>query len=68
MQCQCQKIQFHCENDFDCSESEFLGENCHLSELSEEGEGDNQLKVSKEFRENFHFYIVQSFYVGLFVF
>ena len=49
MQCQCQKIQFHRENDFDCSESEFLGENCHLSELSEEGEGDNQLKVSKEF-------------------
>ena len=30
-----------------CSESEFLGENCHLSELSEEGEEDNQLKVSK---------------------
>ena len=30
-----------------CSESEFLGENCHLSELSEEGEDENQLKVSK---------------------
>ena len=30
-----------------CSESEFLGENCHLSELSEEGEEENQLKVSK---------------------
>ena len=28
------------------SESEFLGENCHLSELAEEGEEENQLKVS----------------------
>ena len=38
----------HCENDFDCSESKFLGENCHLSNLTTREEGVKQLKVSKQ--------------------
>ena len=45
----CHAIQCgHCENDFDCSESKFLGENCHLSNLTTREEGVKQLKVSKQ--------------------
>ena len=58
----------HCENDFDCSESKFLGENCHLSNLTTREEGVKQLKVSKQLWQYFHFYFAQSFWNGLFVF
>ena len=52
----------HCENDFDCSESKFLGENCHLSNLTTREEGVKQLKVSKQLWQYFHFYFAQSFF------